>query len=177
MPWRFTWPASSSTGDEQAYAVARPDGRVVDADAGDDHRHAGPAADAGVAVGHVGGALLVAGGDVADVGLVVERVEGDHQLVAGQPEDDLDALAAELLDHRVGAVARRVVFVCSVIGMWPHSCRRQLWIQYPLPGSREGPAMATIHECELTVERQAGSIGALVYRHRSRRLVQRSEHG
>ena len=100
MPSRLTWPAISSTGDEHAYAVASPDAGVVHADAGDDHGHAGTARRAGVPVGHVRGGLLVAGDDVADLGHVDERVERGHELVAGETEDDLDALRAELARER-----------------------------------------------------------------------------
>ena len=71
-------------------------GRVVDPDTGDDHGHPGASRGAGVAVGHVGGALLVAGHDVADLGRVDQGVEGRHELVAGEPEDHLDPLVDQL---------------------------------------------------------------------------------
>ena len=51
-------------------------GGVEQAGAGHDEGCAEAAAGPGVAVGHVGGALLVAVGDEADAGLVVECVHG-----------------------------------------------------------------------------------------------------
>ena len=45
-------------------------GGVVPPGAGDYEDDSGLAGDAGIAVGHVGGGLLVAGGDHADAGLV-----------------------------------------------------------------------------------------------------------
>ena len=62
------------------------------------HDQAGPDAPGGarVAVGHVGGGLLVA--RVVDrdaVPLLVERVEGPVELHAGEPEDRLDPLALQ----------------------------------------------------------------------------------
>ena len=80
--------------------MASPDAGVVHPDAGHDHRDAGTPARARVPVGHVGGGLLVAGHDVADLGYVDERVERGHQLVAGETEDHLDALRAELARER-----------------------------------------------------------------------------
>ena len=77
---------------------------VVDADTGHDERHAGPARGACVAVGHERRRLLVARREEADaIGHVVETVERVHHLVAGQPEDDLDALFDQLLGERLPA--------------------------------------------------------------------------
>src|SRR4051794_27673216 len=42
----------------------------------------------------------MASDDVPDLGGVVEGVEGSHQLVTGEPEDDLDPLGLELVDER-----------------------------------------------------------------------------
>ena len=74
----------------------QPGGRVVDPDTGDDHGHPRAARGTGVPVGHVGGALLVAGHDVADLGRVDQGVECCHELVAGEAEDHLDTLVDQL---------------------------------------------------------------------------------
>ena len=58
-------------------------------------RRAHLSAGAGVAVGHVGGGLLVARGDEADAGHVVERVEGVVQLYAGQSKNHADAFKVQ----------------------------------------------------------------------------------
>ena len=76
MPARFTCPAMSTTGEDERERGGQPGAGVVDADAGHHERHAGATAAAGVAVGQVGGALLVAGGDEADRRLVVEARRG-----------------------------------------------------------------------------------------------------
>ena len=86
MPSRLTCPAISTTGDEAANAVARPRAGVVDADPGHHERDTRAAAAAGIAVGDIGGALLVPGGDEPDRRLVVEGVERVHGLVAGEAE-------------------------------------------------------------------------------------------
>ena len=53
------------------------------------HHHAGPAGGAGIAVGHVRGALLVAGEDELDLRFVEGVEEGDGR-AAGQSEHDFD---------------------------------------------------------------------------------------
>ena len=91
-------------GEHQDGRRARPGGGqaghgVVDAHPGHHAGDAGPPRGPGVAVGHVGGRLLVAGGEPPDVG-VVERVEQVHGLVAGQAEHDLHSLGDQLVDRR-----------------------------------------------------------------------------
>ena len=103
MPWRFTWPAMSSTGDDAAYAVARPAPALYTPTPGTTNATPGRPPRARVAVGHVGGGLLVARGDEADRRLVVEPVERVHELVARQTEDVLHALAHELARERLPA--------------------------------------------------------------------------
>ena len=90
---------------------------VVDADAGYDHRHARPAARSRVSVGHVRGGLLVTGHDVADLGNVDERIQRSHQLIAGEAEDDLDALSAELAGKGVAASHRCHLDIVSMLNM------------------------------------------------------------
>ena len=94
------------TRDQQHRRRCRPRGRqsragVVDADAGDDERDAGPPARARVAVGHEGRALFVAGGDPRDRRFVVDPVERVHDLIARQPEDVLYAFVRELARQRM----------------------------------------------------------------------------
>ena len=60
--------------------------------------HAGLAGGAGVAVGHVAGALLVADEDEVDLG-VVEGVEGGQDRAAGITEGIGDAVLGEHLDE------------------------------------------------------------------------------
>ena len=60
----------------------------------------------GVAVGGVGGALLVADEDVAQLGVVVPDVVERQDHAARVAEDDIHALADERLAQRVGADAR-----------------------------------------------------------------------
>ena len=73
--------------------------RVVDADSGHDHGHPGTTGGPRVTVGHVGGRLLVAGDDVADLGDIDEGIERGHQLIAREAEDDLHTLGAKLADE------------------------------------------------------------------------------
>ena len=71
---------------------ARGAGPVTGDYEGDDD--SGACRDAGIAVGHVGGGLLVAGGDHADAGLVGGRRAGTddaRHVDAGNAEDDLHA--------------------------------------------------------------------------------------
>jgi hypothetical protein len=58
---------------------------------------------AGEAVGHVGGALLVADGDVAHAIVLGERVDQVHHRRPRQAEDMADALAGEGVDRQPGA--------------------------------------------------------------------------
>ena len=70
---------------------------------------AGLAGGAGVAVGHVGRALLVPGEDEADLLGVEQRVEDGHGRAARMAEDVLDAEAVECFDDFVGS-SRHVNF-------------------------------------------------------------------
>ena len=74
--------------------------------AGRPHADADAAGDAGVAVGGVGAALLVADEDVAQLGVVAEDVVERQDHAAGVAEEDVDALAEERLADDVGADAR-----------------------------------------------------------------------
>ena len=76
MPARFTCPAIEHDGGGRRERGRQAGAGVVHADPGHDERHPGAAAGAGVAVGQVGGALLVAGGDELDRRLVVEARRG-----------------------------------------------------------------------------------------------------
>ena len=66
-------------------------GGVVHPGTGDYEDDSGLARDAGIAVGHVGGGLLVAGGDHADAGLVPQGGDDARHVDAGNAEDDLHA--------------------------------------------------------------------------------------
>ena len=64
-----------------------------------DEADAGEIRDAGEAVGHEGGGLLVAHVDVLHAPVVVERVEHVEKGRADDPEDVADALRLQQLDH------------------------------------------------------------------------------
>ena len=69
-------------------------GGVQNTGAGNDREGANPAGRDGVAEGHIGGALLMAGVEDADgVALVIDGVEEMVQLHAGQGEQGIDAVA------------------------------------------------------------------------------------
>ena len=70
------------------------------------HAHADPAAGAGVAVGRVAAALLVADEDVPDLGVVAEDVVDREDDAARVAPQDVGALADERLHQRVGADPR-----------------------------------------------------------------------
>ena len=88
--------------------LGRPDAgdEVRGARPGGAHAHADPAGDAGVAVGGVGAALLVADEDVAELGVVAEDVVERQDHAARVAEEDVDALAEQRLAEDVGADAR-----------------------------------------------------------------------
>ena len=71
-----------------------------------DQADAGSAGDAGEAVGHERGGLLVPDVDVLDAAIVVEGVEDVEERGADDPEDVAYALRLQQLDHR--AAARRI---------------------------------------------------------------------
>ena len=111
---------------------------VVDPDAGHDERHPGTSTAAGVAVGQVGGALLVARGDELDRRLVVQPVDRVHGLVAGKAEHVLHALADELAGE---GLATRHAF-----GGHPFGCHRST---SSAPGRSEPlPKMYTISKID-----------------------------
>ena len=66
-------------------------------------RRANAASGAGITVGHVGGCLLVPGGDEPDAGFVVQRVHGVVQLDSGQAEDYPYPLQVEGLHQGLAA--------------------------------------------------------------------------
>ena len=98
-------------------AGERDHGRVVEEGVGDPghevgraraqrgHRDGAATGEAAVDVGHERGALLVAGGDVADARVAGERLEDVHRLLAGHGEDVLAALGGEAVDEEVGGRA------------------------------------------------------------------------
>ena len=57
-----------------------------------------------IAVGHVGGGLLVPHVDDADLRVAVQRVEDRHDLDAGQPEDRIHAVVDQRLHQGLSAV-------------------------------------------------------------------------
>ena len=76
---------------------------VGGARAGGRHADADLAGGAGVALGRVAGALLVADQDVADLGGVHQRVVGRQDRAAGDAEDGVDADALEGADQALRA--------------------------------------------------------------------------
>ena len=84
--------------------------RGVDADRGvaragaaRHEQHAGLAGQLAVGLGHEGGAALLAAGDEADFGRVVERVEHFEIALAGDAERHLDAVRAQRRDDELAA--------------------------------------------------------------------------
>ncbi len=71
------------------------------------HRDRRPTGEAPVDVRHEGGALLVAGRDVADGFVPRQRIEDVHRLLAGDREDELAAFGRETVDEQVGGAPRR----------------------------------------------------------------------
>ena len=96
------------SGDEQdgrggGVGGAQAGGCVEQAGTGDDEGRANVAGRPGVAVRHVGGGGLVACGDEADGGLVIQGVGGVVRLHAGEAEDHADAFSVEGLDQGLAA--------------------------------------------------------------------------
>ena len=73
------------------------------AGAGGDEHHAGPAGGAGVALGHVGRALLVAHQNVLDILDIVQGFVNLQQGPAGVAEDVLDLLTPQTLEKYFGS--------------------------------------------------------------------------
>ena len=92
----------TSIGTEFGVGLAHGGGDVGHARAGDDEAHAGLAGDAGIAVGHEAGALLVARRDVPDAGRRQAAIELDG-MHAGNAEDQLDAIGFEQLHQELAA--------------------------------------------------------------------------
>ena len=90
-----TWPVMATMGMLSSMAVARPVTRLVAP--GPDVAMQTPTRPrgAGVAVGHVGGALLVADEDVVDGGELSQRVVDGEDGAAGVAEDGGGAFAGE----------------------------------------------------------------------------------
>ena len=101
-----TLPVIATIGTESSSAVPMPVTRFVAPGPGRAHADADLAGDAGVAVGGVGAALLVADEDVAQLGVVAEDVVERQDHAAGVAEEDVDALAEERLADDVGADPR-----------------------------------------------------------------------
>ena len=83
-----------------------PGDEVRGARTGRAHAHPDAAGDAGVAVGGVGAALLVADEDVAQLRVVAEDVVQRQDHAARVAEEDVDALAEQGLAQDVGTDAR-----------------------------------------------------------------------
>ena len=94
ISWVFTWPVMKTVGTESSIASAIAVIRFVAPGAGGGEGDADFAARLGVALGGVPGALLVAGLDVAEVG-VDDRVVHRQVGPAGDPEDVLHALGLQ----------------------------------------------------------------------------------
>ncbi len=77
--------------------------RIGGARAGGHQHHAGLAGRAGIALRHVGGALLVPHQDVLDEVLLEHRIVDGQCRTAGISEDMLHPLIGECLDHHLGA--------------------------------------------------------------------------
>ena len=78
-----------------------------------DQNDAGFAAGAGVAVGHVGGALLVAGKDELELGRIQQSVEDGHGGAAGMAEDVFNTLALHGFDNCVGTSHGKFLLKCK----------------------------------------------------------------
>ena len=70
---------------------------------GNDEGDSGLSRDAGIAVRHAGGALLVASGDEADGGLIAQRNKDAGHVDATDTKDDFHAFAHERLHHGFAA--------------------------------------------------------------------------
>ena len=86
--------------------VADAGGEVAGARAERREADAGPAGEAPVGVGHEGRALLVPRGHEGDELRAVERLAEVERLLAGDAEDELDALVLQAVDEEVGGGAR-----------------------------------------------------------------------
>ena len=99
-----TWPVMQTSGVESIQASAIGVTRFVAPGPGRGDRDADPPGRARVALGHVAGALLVAGEHVAHGRPAREGVVRRQDRAAGEAEDDVDALGLERAQDRVGAV-------------------------------------------------------------------------
>ena len=93
----MVWPVSTIIGTESISAVSKPGHRVRGSRARSHQGNAHLAGRTGVAVGHVGRALLVTHEDQLDL-RVNQRVEDRHRRPTRQSEDDIHPLALETLD-------------------------------------------------------------------------------
>ncbi len=103
-------------GDAVEHGGGEAGDEVGGAGAGGGHADADAAAGAGVAVGHVGGALLVADEDVVDGGEFAEGVVDGEDGAAGVAEDGGGAFAGEGGPEDLGAGEGGVLRWC-VFGM------------------------------------------------------------
>ncbi len=99
---RPVWPVMATIGAWSRIGVGDPGHEVGRARPEGRHRDRGTAGQPSVDVGHEGGALFVAGGDVADDRLAAERVEDVHRLLARDREDVLTGLRREAVDEQRG---------------------------------------------------------------------------
>ena len=92
---RATWPVMATMGTESALAPMIPVTRLVAPGPGRSHANAHPASNAGVPVGGMGGCLLVAHQDMAQVREAPQRVVKRKDCPAGVAENDVHAFAAQ----------------------------------------------------------------------------------
>ena len=102
--WSLSEPDLAGEGDHRRpveVGVGDAGDEVGGARAEGGHGHRAAARQAAVDVRHERGALLVAGGDVADARVIRERLEDVHRLLAGHREDVLAALRLEAIDEQL----------------------------------------------------------------------------
>jgi hypothetical protein len=98
-----TWPVMQTSGIESISASCSGGDRIGRAGTGGDQHHARLAGGAGIAFGHVAGALLVAHQDVLDGVLLVQLVIDRQHRAARISEDMLDAIVLERLQNHFRA--------------------------------------------------------------------------
>ena len=159
MSARGTLPVIATIGIESSSAVPMPVTRLVAP--GPDVPMQTPTrpVDAGVAVGGVGAALLVADEDVAQLGVVAEDVVERQDHAARVAEEDVDALAEEGLADDVGTDAGPLARLTS----WS-IVRRAC----STAAARRGPIAG--HVAPARRRRSVGFGGAVALRDRHRRL-------
>ena len=101
--WVGTWPVKTTIGIESISASASGVTMLVAPGSGRGERDAALAGGAGIAFGHVAGALLVADEDVAHLLLRVDRVVDRKDGAARIAEDRVDALVGKRAQYDLGA--------------------------------------------------------------------------